>query len=553
MNKKDKKKIIIDPTNVQAQSEEPVDKITNEEISLQKEQAVRRAKEAIRNSSINVDAEEEFKFDRIREDEPETKKYIAQSAPKKKRTGLVIGISIVAGLFLVAVIAYGFVAIHYQSCFMPGTYIDDMDCSEMEVAQVTAQIRQQELEDYSLQIYGKDAAGNSVILGTITAEDVGMELKDDLLQVQAFFDRQEPLLWIQSLGNRQVKHELTKEIVYDETRLDQLISEMNWAENTQNIVPRDAYLSEYSEEIGGYEIIPEIQGNRLDMERVAELIKQALYARESSVNLEEHACYEQPEVTAQSEDLVALRDTLNKWLSTDITYDWNASEVKLNKQQLAEWISVEDGEAVLDEEAVAAFVKENAGKYDTYGKNRRFVTTQGVELTLPSGAFGWKTDTEKECEELIALIKEGTVGDREPVYSSKAPWKGTNDIGNTYVEIDLTNQHLYLYQRGQIVLETDFVSGLMTRSDCITPQGVFRITYKTTNATLRGGDYEQYVNFWMPFHGNFGMHDATWRTEFGGTIYLTDGSHGCINLPLDKAGEIYNQMYEGHPVICYYY
>lgn len=552
MSKKDKKKIIIDPTNLETQAGEMPEKIMSEDISRRKEQAVLRAKEAIRNSAINED-EEEFKFDRIREDEPETKKYVAPSAPKKKRTGLVISISIVVGLLLVAVIVYGFVAIHYQSCFMPGTYIDDIDCSEMEVAQVTAQIRQQELEDYSLDIYGKSAEGNSVILGTITARDIGMELKDDLLQVQAFFDRQEPLFWVQSLGNRQVKHELTKEIVYDEAKVDQLISEMQWTQETQNTVPQDAYLSEYSEELGGYEIIPEIQGNRLDMERVAELIKQALYDRESSVNLEEHACYEQPEVTAQSEDLVALRDTLNKWLSTDITYDWNAAEVKLDKQQLAEWISVEDGKAVLDEEAVAAFVKENAGKYDTYGKNRRFVTTQGVELTLPSGAFGWKTDTEKECEELIALIKAGIVGDREPVYSSKAPWKGTNDIGNTYVEIDLTNQHLYLYQRGQIVLETDFVSGLMTRSDCITPQGVFRITYKTTNATLRGGDYEQFVNFWMPFHGNFGMHDATWRTEFGGTIYLTDGSHGCINLPLDKAGEIYNQMYEGHPVICYYY
>ena len=86
-----------------------------------------------------------------------------------------------------------------------------------------------------------------------------------------------------------------------------------------------------------------------------------------------------------------------------------------------------------------------------------------------------------------------------------------------------------------------------------TPDGVCGITYKTTNAVLRGRDYETPVNYWMPFNGNVGMHDATWRSEFGGDIYLTNGSHGCINLPLDMAAAIYEYMSTGFPVICYYY
>ena len=127
-----------------------------------------------------------------------------------------------------------------------------------------------------------------------------------------------------------------------------------------------------------------------------------------------------------------------------------------------------------------------------------------------------------------------------------------NDIGRSYVEADLTNQHLYLYYKGNLVLETDFVSGDMRVSGNITPQGVFGLTYKTQNAVLRGADYETPVSYWMPFHGNFGMHDATWRSEFGGDIYLTNGSHGCLNLPLDKAAELYSYLYTGYPVICYY-
>ena len=100
-------------------------------------------------------------------------------------------------------------------------------------------------------------------------------------------------------------------------------------------------------------------------------------------------------------------------------------------------------------------------------------------------------------------------------------------------------------------MESDFVSGDASNVNP-TPHGVFGLTYKTTNAVLRGADYETPVFYWMPFHGNFGMHDATWRTEFGGDIYLTDGSHGCINLPLDKAEAIYGYVSTGFPIVCYY-
>ena len=130
--------------------------------------------------------------------------------------------------------------------------------------------------------------------------------------------------------------------------------------------------------------------------------------------------------------------------------------------------------------------------------------------------------------------------------------KGKNDIGDSYVEADLTNQHLYLYQDGEVVLETDFVSGRINNNSR-TPEGIFGITYKTRNAVLRGEGYATPVNYWMPFYGNYGMHDATWRGAFGGDIYLTNGSHGCINLPLNMAEQIYGYVFKGFPVICYYY
>jgi lipoprotein-anchoring transpeptidase ErfK/SrfK len=289
---------------------------------------------------------------------------------------------------------------------------------------------------------------------------------------------------------------------------------------------------------------------------VTEAVKAAL-TEELSDTLNVSECYVTAQVTSEDKGLNQALNQANTWTSADIEYDWNGSKVLVDADVIKDWISFEEEsgkiKAVLDEDAIGAFVKENAKANDTYGKKRKFTTTLGTELTLPGGAYGWKTDTAAETEALIASIKKGeTASAREPEYASRGANKGSEDIGTSYVEIDLTNQHLYLYEEGEIVLETDFVSGNMSNGN-YTPQGVFGITYKTKNAVLRGADYATPVNYWMPFNGNVGMHDATWRSSFGGDIYLTSGSHGCVNLPLDKAAEIYEYMSAGFPVICYYY
>ena len=256
---------------------------------------------------------------------------------------------------------------------------------------------------------------------------------------------------------------------------------------------------------------------------------------------------------AEDAQLTEACSTMNTWVSTCITYDWNGTQVVVDGEQIKEWISLEGEEPVLDEEAVEEFVADTARELDTYGKNRKFTTALGTELTLPSGGYGWRTDREGESQELIQLIYQGSVLEKEPLYTSRGANKGSGDIGDSYVEIDLSNQHLYLFWEGEIVLESDFVSGDMTKSGRMTPPGVFGLTYKTRNAVLRGEDYETPVNYWMPFNGNIGMHDATWRSSFGGSIYITNGSHGCVNLPLDKAAQIYEYVSTGFPVICYYY
>lgn len=151
----------------------------------------------------------------------------------------------------------------------------------------------------------------------------------------------------------------------------------------------------------------------------------------------------------------------------------------------------------------------------------------------------------------------------ENQYSVEAVWEkaayshSENNYGDTYIEVDMSIQQVYVFKNGSIVMEIPCVTGKMSEGRA-TPEGIYSIQYKQQNRYLVGRNpdgserYRSYVHYWMPFNDGVGLHDATWRSQFGGNIYISGGSHGCVNLPLSQAVALYNIAYAGMPVICYY-
>lgn len=439
----------------------------------------------------------------------------------------------------------------YKEHFFPNTVINGMQFGKSDAESVSELLGRESLQ-YSLKVLGRDLqTKEKTELFELSAEDIALVSSVSKKDVTELLQKQNPFLWLFCLGGVKEYH-ISGKLTYDSEMLDIYLDRQTAFDENSTVLPQDAYIQGYSEEENAFILVPEVLGTRLDETAAREVIEAAVTEGAESISMEDTGCYLEPVVIASEGGLRENVEQANQWLQTKIRYSWNTQEVFLDVNQIKEWVVLQDGVLNLNRDAVEDFVRQNADLYDTYGKTRNFRTTLGYDLALPSGAFGWKTDVEAETAALLDLIKKGSVCDREPVYAHKAPQKGANDIGNSYVEADMTHQHLYLYKSGMLVLETDFVSGDVSKT-YNTPEGVFGITYKTTNATLRGGDYAEQVSYWMPYHGNYGMHDATWREEFGGDIYLTNGSHGCINLPLEKAGEIYQQVSEGFPVICYNY
>ena len=249
---------------------------------------------------------------------------------------------------------------------------------------------------------------------------------------------------------------------------------------------------------------------------------------------------------------------------SSITYTFGDETVTLDGSTIKNWLQFDEKGQLIQDDAsfkqhIVDYVAQLAADHDTVGTERQFQTTSGRTVSVSGSAYGWKIDQDGEVAQLTQEIQSGAQTTREPVYSMRANSYGVNDLGNTYIEVDLTEQYMWYYQDGNVIFESDIVSGLASDPKRKTPPGIFTLYYKKSPDVLRGTkkpdgtySYEQPVTYWMPFNGGIGFHDADWQPYFGGDRYLTGGSHGCINMPPDKAGELYNIIQYNVPIVCFY-
>lgn len=463
-------------------------------------------------------------------------------AGKKKPLLKKLGITALISVSILFVLTYIGISLFFEDHFYYNTYVNGQNFSYMTPVEAEEYIYQ-ELYGYSLEITGREGIYDVILPAEI---DMKCLPDDSFVKIK---QKQRPALWFLGFF-KEYSYELPGLTEYKEEALDQKLGQLSFFKRENIRAPSDAYLA-YSEEEEQYVIVDASPGTELSEEKTGQVIAEALASLEKTVNLEEKGCYKTARVSGDNEELKEALEQANTYAAVRVTYDWNGNEIVVDGNTAREWIEIEGDTVGLNEEKVRAYIAELADIYDTYGRNKVFHTTDGREIELKSNAFGWQTDQETETAALIKSVKSGETISKQPAYSYTAAKEGQMDIGNSYVEMDLSKQHLYLYVDGELIVESDFVSGNASRG-WNTPAGVFGLTYKTRNAVLRGDDYETPVSYWMPFNGNIGMHDATWRGSFGGDIYKTNGSHGCINLPYENAKIIYEYMYTGFPVVCYY-
>ncbi|WP_040192600.1 L,D-transpeptidase family protein [Clostridium culturomicium] len=465
----------------------------------------------------------------------ETKTTELRKGPNKK---IILGI--LAGVCALLAIYLG-IAFFFTNHFRYGTTINGVNASYKTVDEVKKEITAK-ANDYELKLVERDGK-TEVIKGS----DIGYEyeLGNDIENLKK---KQSPYGWISGFfGKKDI--ELKEEVKYDEAALKGAIDKLDCLKTENVVEPQNAVLELKA---GEFVITPEIKGNKLKSEEVSKGIINSIVNREQEIKFEELGYYENPIVLSDSKEIIDAKAKLDKYTATNITFNFGDTKELLSGATISTWLDVDENYNVaINEDYINSYADSLAASYNTYGSTRQFSTSLGTTATVVGGDYGWILDKESTIQAIRDAIGSGESVTIDPSYDQSAASRTGSDVGNTYVEINLTTQQVWYYKDGNLITSGSCVTGT-ANTQYATPQGTYVLKYTERNAILRGPGYESPVSFWMPFNWDIGLHDAIWRGSFGGGIYQYDGSHGCVNLPYSVAEAIFNNIEAGIPVICYY-
>ncbi len=454
---------------------------------------------------------------------------------------ILLGISI--PLFLVAIV-YIAVAAFFSKHFFPGTWINGVDCANMTVDEVMRMLQEDNADfifhltergDKSEDLDGRNIGYSIVFSGTA-----------DVKAQQSMW------LWPLSIMNVNY-YSVEGEPSFDEAKLKSAIAALDGISGSDVQAPQDAYV-DYSD---GVRIVPEVQGTTIDQEKLYGAIAEVILGGDDSLDAEAAGCYQVPAVTVDSESFLEETKDIRRILDMVIRLHIGGDDyVTIDGDVTSKWMyQTEDGGVGIDEEKVKAYMDDLEEKYSTWGDDRKFMTSYGTEVTVEGGNYGWSIDAEHETEQIMKELQAGENVDRDILFDGTAAEWGDDEIGDTYLEISIDNQHMWFYKDGELITDTDIVSGCDYTGHS-TPRGTYKILNKAVDQTLKGIDpedpYESEVSYWLPFIGNtFGVHDSSWRGSYGGSIYYYNGSHGCVNTPYSKMKIIYENIEIGTPVVVW--
>jgi vancomycin resistance protein YoaR len=457
---------------------------------------------------------------------------------KNKSNKIFIGIII---SFCVLLVLYFGITMYFRNHFYFGSTISCVNVSGKTVEEVDEQMIE-EVEEYKLEV---EERGN--IKEEIKGSDIDLKY-NSRGKVDELKEKQNPFGWIIGIFDKKDTN-IEEVVTYDEKLLQEVLGKLSSLDNNNIVEPQNPSF-QYKDD--GYVVVEEVNGNKINRDILYDSVVNAILKGEKTIDLEVSGCYEKPKYILESQEIIDTRDILNKYIGSVITYTFGDKRAVLNGAITNDWLKVDENlQITFDEEKMKSYLDKLSSTYDTVGKARDFATSLKTIKKVSGGDYGWQINKNEEMKELIKAIKEGEKITKEPIYIQTALSRENNDIGNTYVEINMSKQHLWFYKNGVIVVEGDVVTGNVN-NNCSTPTGIYKLKYKQKDATLKGDNYATQVSFWMPFNGGIGIHDANWRYEFGRNIYMTNGSHGCVNAPYYLANGIFDNIEAGTPIICYY-
>lgn len=310
-------------------------------------------------------------------------------------------------------------------------------------------------------------------------------------------------------------------------------------------------------------IVPDVDGHSVSEQAVTAAVEGQVASRKNTV-ISLHATANQAKI--QSETLQPVLEKTKQILATSVTITHQGVSFHPTPAQIGQWLSFEETadegtptlKPKIDAAAVKKYLATVAAKIDVKPITRRINVQNGRQQELQAGANGTAMDQDSLASQIATSVMSAkTVTAEAPMKSVSFQTQYNNSVAlpyAKYIEINLSTQRLWAYQDHNVVYESPLTSGA-TGAGFPTITGQFAIQAKERDRYLNGRNlgpgynYNVFVHYWMPFSGNYGLHDASWRHgSFGGSDYYYGGSHGCVNLPDATAAWLFGWSEVGTPV-----
>lgn len=501
----------------------------------------------------------------------EAKKAAEQNAFKdtkpKSKKALWIVLGFAASLLIIAYFA-GFI-------YFSGHFYQDVAINGVNVSGMNKEVAKQTLDNFY-----KDYI---LTIETIDGKQVSIDGKDISMQISLrnefndCFKKQQAYLWFVNMFSPH-EFEIGADAKWEDSLLSEIFNGMKMLDKKVMVAPKDAYVGV---EDGKFTIVKEVLGSTIDRDKFEAAVRDSLSTVMASLVMMEAGCYELPDIYDTDEELKKELELKNEYAKSEVKLQLDDITLEPGMELYEEVLEKKNDSYEVSQKLVRKYVQSLAKKYNTIDSDRNFTTSFNDKTVKVYGsAFGYELNEEETEKVLYKALTSGKPATVEAVFDSKGyTLDGENDIGDTYIEVNLSEQKVIAYKNGKKLAEGDCVSGKEAagHGTCI---GLYAIQDKLSPTVLRGEkkpvtktvtkkkgkkkvkvqettyeyEYESPVTFWMQFNGGIGLHDAAgWRSTYGGSIYYYSGSHGCVNLPYSLAETLYKNYDIGDPVVVYFW
>ena len=306
---------------------------------------------------------------------------------------------------------------------------------------------------------------------------------------------------------------------------------------------------------GAWAVVPETQGTELDDAAVTEALRALLDGRVLSADdavigwAVTPDCYRKPEVTAETLEFdpeALLAGAISGQSLNVAIFDEHRG---LSETAIAGLLSVSpEGKLSADQAGLAAIVEKWALDCDRHYVDYVFSAYSGDQVSLPFIKVDYAVDQPALTAALAAALEGLDFSGLEAPVNCFRNGEAF-DISGTYVEVDIDHQTMSMCKDGKFIVHTSVVTGALDGHQ--TPTGFYHVENKDTDAWLSGPDYLVFVKYWVGIYGPYGLHDSSWRENYGSDYYVNGGSHGCVNTPESAMKTIFDNIEVGDPVVVF--